>query len=163
MSAKSFNEVQEELKDISLKDMNKQNIYERYILYGTVAELNNPAVMDKIIRYDLLEFIIRKLDIITVNKQHIQEMLNSKCFQDNYSIKSGRIEKVEKVPDISIPNDCERLIITIRDADNNLIQMKYIYAEEEHEKHLIKIGNNIKAIVQKSGNELYLLSFLKEI
>ena len=59
VKAITFEEVKNRLQNKNLEDYSKQDVFERYIVYGSEKELNNPTIQRLLIKHgytkDLLE------------------------------------------------------------------------------------------------------------
>lgn len=47
----TFEEVKHRLENKKLEDYSRQDIFERYIVYGSEEELNNPTIQRLLIKY----------------------------------------------------------------------------------------------------------------
>lgn len=124
----TYNEVIQRLKNIKLEDMKSQDIFDRFIIYGSICELNTYEIQKQIIKYDYTEYLVNILDEITTNETIIAEMLQSTCFKNNnYTIVTGTIENIEIIKKKELPNMFSCVIITILDSNTGkTLKVEYV-------------------------------------
>ena len=62
----TFEEVKHRLENKKLEDYSKQDVFERYIVYGSEEELNNPAIQRLLIKYGYTKELIEMANKILV-------------------------------------------------------------------------------------------------
>lgn len=162
-------EVMSRLKDKKLKEYSKLDLEERYIVYGTEQELEDPAIQRLLIKNNLYEELTDGADIIT-DKQVILELLQSNLFKDEHiSIIEGEILDIGR-----------EILVTLKDNTNiyySVVSIKDKATREQHKlkaqvfleakalnSYLEKIKpyyNNIVAIVSNTDDEKYIKCFMK--
>lgn len=165
-------QVMNKLKDVKLEDYTRDDLLDRYIVYGTEQELQDPTIQRALINNDLHIDLLDMIDIIT-DKQAIQDLLNSNIFEDkNISTMYGNISSIqfacESESNFKKDNDmiCYTIVNFI-DKDgtehrlyghtfNNLQDMGV------HRQTLEPYYNNIVLVVESSDDKLYAMGFLKK-
>ena len=113
----TYNELMERLKNVPLEQYTPEDIFHRYIAYGTVAELNNITIQSLIIKNGYTEYLVNILGEMTTNESIIAEMLKSGCFNKDYSIKRGTIEDIQLIKIKELPSTFVGANITLVDAE----------------------------------------------
>lgn len=113
----TYRAVMERLKNVPLEQYSPEDIYQRYILYGTTKELSNTKIQSLIIENGYTEYLVKLLEELPTNETIIAQMLNSECFKKNYSIKRGIIEDIETIRDIEEPSTLRYINITLFDIE----------------------------------------------
>lgn len=162
-------EVMNRLKDKKLEEYSKLDLEERFIVYGTEQELEDPIIQHILIKNNLYEELIDGIDIIT-DKQVILELLQSNLFQDEHiSIIEGEILDIGK-----------EILVTLKDNTNIYFSVVSIKDKTTGEQHKLKAQvfletkalnsylekikpyyNNIVAIVSNTDDETYIKCFMK--
>ena len=114
----TYNKLMEKLKDIPLEKMTSLDIFNRYIIYGTIEELNTPKIQILVIRYGYVEYLVNKLKKIKTNETVITEMLKSESFKRNYTIKRGIVKNIEISKLEEFSNAFNRAYIELLDTTN---------------------------------------------
>ncbi len=143
----TYNKLMEKLKDIPLEKMTSLDIFNRYIIYGTIEELNTPKIQILVIRYGYVEYLVNKLKKIKTNETVITEMLKSESFKRNYTIKRGIVKNIEISKLEEFSNTFNRAYIELLDTTNKekcLIE----YVDNE---------NNINNLFKKTYIEKYVI------
>lgn len=152
----TYNKLMEKLKDIPLEKMTSLDIFNRYIMYGTIEELNTPKIQILVIRYGYVEYLVNKLKEIKTNETIITEMLKSESFKRNYTIKRGIVKNIEISKLKEFSNTFNRAYIELLDTtnkekclieyvdneDNINNQFKKIYIE----KYVIVVVQNMETV-----------------
>ena len=71
----TLEEVKERLKNKSLKDYTDVDILDRYIVYGTEEELNNPEIQKALLQHGYIKELFEMTNFIT-DKQVIYDILH---------------------------------------------------------------------------------------
>lgn len=165
-------QVMNRLKDIKLEDYTRDDLLDRYIVYGTEQELQDPTIQRALINNDLHIELLDMIDIIT-DKQAVQDLLNSNLFEDkNIRTMEGNIAAIQFAceSDSNFKKDNDTICYTIvnfKDKDgsehrlyghtfNNLQDMG------THREALEPYYNNIVLVVESSDDKLYAMGFLKK-
>ena len=85
-NVKTYEKVINELKNIKLADMTKQQVFDRFIAYGNEEELNNPEIQKVLIQNGYANELMHMVTIIT-DEEVIKMLYQSKSLE-NYN-KSG--------------------------------------------------------------------------
>ena len=101
----TYEKVKNELKNIKLADMTKEQVFDRFIAYGTREELNNPEIQKVLIQNGYANELMDMVTIIT-DEEVIKMLYKSRVFE-NYNqcgirLYHGQISEiiVEKNDDI---------------------------------------------------------------
>lgn len=101
----TYEKVKNELKNIKLADMTKEQVFDRFIAYGTREELNNPEIQKVLIQNGYASELMDMVTIIT-DEDVIKMLYKSRAFE-NYNqcgirLYHGQISEiiVEKNDDI---------------------------------------------------------------
>ena len=81
-----YEEVKEKLKNMKWEEMNKKDVFDRYIAYGNYEELNNPEIQKLLIKNGYANELMDMVTIIT-DEEVIKMLYQSKALE-NYN-KSG--------------------------------------------------------------------------
>ncbi len=65
--ATTFEEVKRRLENKELEDYSKQDVFERYIVYGSEKELNNPIIQRLLIKHRYTKELIKMATNISNN------------------------------------------------------------------------------------------------
>lgn len=101
----TYEKVKNELKNINLADMTKQQVFDRFIAYGDREELNNPEAQKVLIQNGYANELMDMVTIIT-DEEVIKMLYKSKIFenykQSGIKLFHGKISEiiVEKNDDI---------------------------------------------------------------
>lgn len=165
-------QVMNKLAHTKLEDYTRDDLLDRYIVYGTQQELQDPTIQRALINNDFHIDLLDMVDIIT-DKQAIQDLLNSNIFEDKKILTmEGNISAIqfacESESNFKKDNDmiCHT-IVNFKDADgtehklyghtfNNLQDMG------THRETLEPYYNNIVLVVESSDDKLYAMGFLKK-
>lgn len=165
-------QVMNKLADTKLENYTRDDLLDRYIVYGTQQELQDPTIQRALINNDFHIDLLDMVDIIT-DKQAIQDLLNSSIFEDkNIRTMEGNISAIQFAceSDSNFKKDNDMICYTIvnfKDADgtehklyghtfNNLQDMG------THRETLEPYYNNIVLVIESSDDKLYAMGFLKK-
>lgn len=79
----TYEKVKNELKNVNLADMTKQQVFDRFIAYGNSEELNNPEIQKVLIQNGYANELMDMVTIIT-DEEVIKLLYQSKAFE-NYT------------------------------------------------------------------------------
>ncbi len=159
----TYNEVMERLKNVPLEQYTSEDIFQRYIAYGTVAELTDTKIQSLIIQNGYTEYLVNILSEITTNETIITEMLNSSCFKKDYSIKRGIIEDIQIMNNKELPSGFVCANITLLDTETKeRYKIEYIDEEERINAQFKRayIDKYITVVVQNMENINRLCCFI---
>lgn len=160
----TYNEVMERLKNVPLEKYTPEDIFQRYIAYGTVEELTDTKIQSLIIKNGYIEYLVNILGEMTTNETIIAEMLKSNCFKENYTIKRGTIEDIQLTKIKELPSIFNRANITLLDAETKeRYQIEYVDDEDKINTQFRRTytGKYITVIVHKMEKVNRLCCFLK--
>ena len=90
-----FEEVQNRIKNKTLDELSSQDIFDRYFVYGTEEEQNNPVIQKLMIEHGYAGSLLDTIDIITDEEVEIK-LLESKINESiNLKLVKGYIKKIE--------------------------------------------------------------------
>lgn len=162
-------EVMSRLQGKQLEDYSKLDLEERFIVYGTDQELEEPKIQHLLIKNDLYEELIDGIDIIT-DKQIIQELLQSDLFKDKHiSIIQGEVLNIGKEILVTLKNNTNIYysVVSIKDiatGEQYKLKAQVFLETKALNSYLEKIKpyyNNIVAIVSNTDDETYIKCFIK--
>lgn len=165
-------QVMNRLKDIKLEDYTRDDLLDRYIVYGTEQELQDPTIQRALINNDLHIELLDMIDIIT-DKQAVQDLLNSNLFEDkNIRTMEGNISAIQFAceSDSNFKKDNDMICYTIvnfKDTDGNEHRLyghtfNNLQDMGAHREALEPYYNNIVLVVESSDDKLYAMGFLKK-
>ena len=162
--------VMNKLKNVKLEDYSKDDLLERYIVYGSESELKEQSIQRTLINNDLHIELLEMVDIIT-DGGAIQDLLKSDLFKNkSMHTMEGIISDIQYYceSDSNFKKDmiCHT-IIEFEDVNGNKHQMYgHIFNNLEdlqaHRTALEPYYNNIVLVVEECENQLYVVGFLKK-
>lgn len=161
--AVTLNEVKARLEGVKLEDMTEQDLFDRYIAYGTPEELNNTEIQRQLIKYGYLEYLIHIVNKLEVTEEIIGEMTSSELFETKgYMIKRGTIEHIEIAKHKWLPEDYIWLVFEVQDENKQeQYTLKYLHVKQKFKRRLKTLKEKqIMAIVEQKDGELYVVCFL---
>ena len=168
----TYEKVKNELKNVNLADMTKQQVFDRFIAYGNSEELNNPEIQKVLIQNGYANELMDMVTIIT-DEEVVKLLYQSKAFE-NYAQSGIRLYhgklleiKTEKNNDIFNINyeflEFERMgrnfIGDIAFLEDEINQIKSEI--EPYKDKLIAVCDFNSQ--RKSSEKYHLKCFLKEI
>lgn len=127
----TYNEVMKRLKDVPIEKYSSEDIFQRYIAYGTAEELTDTKIQRLIIQNGYTEYLVNILGEMTTDETIVDEMLKSECFKKDYSIKQGTIEDIQFIDDKEIPSTFKCVNIILLDTEaKERYQIQYVDEEE---------------------------------
>ena len=164
----TYKEVLERLKDVKLEEYTKQDVLERYVVYGSEVELNSPAIQRLLIKYDFIDSFIDTVEIIE-DKEVIKDLLANEVVQNNNIIIDGEIVKIDKHSFITCNGtDIYCSVITLKDRHTSkLYEVKHQLLLDEkslvnYKKKMQPYAKNVAAIVRQKDNYSLLRCYLKK-
>lgn len=126
----TYNQLMERLKNVPLEQYTPEDIFQRYIAYGTAEELADTKIQHLIIKNGYAEYLVNILGEMTTNETIITEMLSSDCFKKDYAIKRGTIQDIQIMKIEELTGKFSRARITLLDAET---KERYVveYVDEE--------------------------------
>lgn len=79
----TYAEVEERLKNVPLEQMSAQDVFDKYIGFGTYEDYNNIEIQKLLIKHNFVEWLIYGVSTIIKDKEIIEGILTSKVLQDN--------------------------------------------------------------------------------
>lgn len=152
-------------KDIKLKDMDKEDIFHRYIVMGSNEEQNNPEVQRVMAQYGYIDELTDMVDTIT-DSEVINYILSSNLFDNkNLTLMEGKIINIKFIEDYDLPIDFNLGIIDFLDKKTNKLvlikTMCYIPENTSFKDKIEKLKNDtIQIIIENMNDEMKLRCFL---
>ena len=167
----TYEKVTKDLKNINLKDMTKEQVFDRFIVYGNNEELNNPEIQKILIKNGYVEELLNMVTIIT-DDEVIKLLYKSNVFE-NYN-HSGIVLFHGKISEIKTEKNDDIFNINFEFTKfNNTGQLFVREAFTEDEINQIKkeiepYKDNLIAVCDfnpkgKSSEKYHLKCLLKEI
>ena len=160
----TYNQVMERLKDVPLEHYSSEDIFQRYIAYGTAEELTDTKIQHLIIQNGYTEYLVNILGEITTDETIVTEMLKSECFKKDYSIKRGTIEDIQIIDNKAIPSTFKCANITLLDTETKeQYQIQYVDDEDKINAQFKRtyINKYITVVVHNMESINRLCCFLK--
>ena len=163
-------QVVNRLKNVKLEDYSKDDLLERYIVYGSESELKEPSIQKALINNELHIELLDMVDIIT-DVGAIRELLQSNLF-NNKSMRTmeGIISDIQYYCESNSKSNNDIIchtIVKFEDVNGNNHQIyghtfNNLEDVQAHRKALESYYNNIVLVVEESENQLYVVGFLKK-
>lgn len=164
----TFAEIKRKIQGKKIEELTKEEIADRYIMYGNEQELKQPQIQKQFIKYGYIEELTDMVTIIT-DKQVIQQILQSNLFEKNKNLilKRGQLKKIrfehfEELADVLVS------MFTFKDTDGKVIKLYgHIFSInniEDIHKYREEISthrDNIIVLLDNRNNKMYLRCFLK--
>ena len=100
----TFEEVQNRIKNKTLEELSSQDIFDRYFVYGTEKEQNNPVIQKLMIEHGYTGPLLDTIDIIT-DKEVEMKVLKSRINESiNLKLVKGYLKKIEAT-EVILDND----------------------------------------------------------
>ena len=132
----TYNEVMQRLKNKKLKDMKPQDIFDRYIAYGTEEELNTPEIQQLLIQHNYTRELLEMLDFIT-DKRVIADILKSNLLNNGNIISMQGQAEMWVIEHLQEPK--ERMLsfrIISNNADKRtLIKGPTIFSQKDYNQY----------------------------
>ena len=168
----TYEKIQKNLKNVKLEDMTKQEIFDRFIAYGSYEEINNSKIQKLLIKNGYANELLDMVTIIT-DEEVIKMLYENRVFEKNNETEirlyHGKLLeiKAEKNDDIFNMNyEFLEFKIMGRHFSGDIVfsedEINQIKAEiEPYKDNLIAVCDFNSQ--RKSSEEYHLKCFLKEI
>ena len=164
----TFAEIKRRIQGKKIEELTKEEIADRYIIYGDEQELKQPQIQKQFIKYGYIEELTDMVTIIT-DKQVIQEILKSNLFEKNKNIilKRGRLAKIrfehfEELADVLVS------MFTFKDTNGKIIKLyghifsiNNIEDIRKYREEISEYRENVIVLLENRNNKMYLRCFLK--
>lgn len=156
-------QVEQRLKNKPQEQWTKDDVFDRYVGYGSPEEIENPEVQKLFIKHGLYDELINLVNNVITDKEVVEKILNSNIFEKKELKKiRGKIKdiKIFEIEDDKI--DELKQISIIFEKENNAEQLliKDFCLTSEIDKYLQdknKYKNKmIITIIEEDKNELIL-------
>ena len=122
----TFEQIEQRLKNKPQEQWTKDDVFDRYVGYGSPEEIENPEVQKLFIKHGLYDELINLVNNVITDKEVIEKILNSNIFEKKELKKiRGKIkdinifeiedDKIDELKQISIifekENNAEQLLI----------------------------------------------------
>ena len=156
-------QVEQRLKNKPQEQWTKDDVFDRYVGYGSPEEIENPKVQKLFIKHGLYEELINLVDNIITDKEVVEKILDSNILKNKDIRKiTGKIKEM-KIFDIEDDNIDElKEVSIIFEEEDTLKQIKikdFVLTSntENYLKDRKKYNStNIIAIVEKKDDNLIL-------
>ncbi len=156
-------QVEQRLINKPKEQWTKDDVFDRYIGYGSPEEIEDSDVQKLFIKYGLYEELINLVNNVITDKEVVEKILNSNIFEKKELKKiKGKIKdiKILEIEDENIDELKEVLIIFEKEDTLKQIKIKDFVLTSNTENYLKdrkKYNNtNITAIVEKKDANLIL-------
>ena len=162
----TFEQVEQRLKNKPQEQWTKDDVFDRYVGYGSPEEVENPEVQKLFIKHGFFDELINLVNNVITDKEVVEKILKSNIFKKN------ELKKIRgKIKDINISEieddkiDELKQISIIFEKENNAGQLliKDFCLTSEIDKYLLdknKYKNKMTiAIIEEDKNELILKCF----
>lgn len=159
--------IMENYKDVKLEDMDKEDLFHRYIVMGSEEEQNDPIIQMALIKNGYAEEFIgfSGVKFITDNEV-IEGIKNSKIFENkNIKLIRGKIESIafRETDDDLDEFNYATMKFQDKDTSEELLIIDFCFKpdNDKYEKEISKYKDDITAIIEYKNNENHLMCFLK--
>ncbi len=162
----TYEQIEQRLKNKPQEQWTKDDVFDRYVGYGSPEEIENTEVQKLFIKHDLYDELINLVNNVIIDKEVVEKILNSNIFEKKElkkvrgkikDIKFFEIEddKIDELKQISIifeeENNAEQLLI--KDFCLTSEIDKYLQDKNKYKNKMII------TIIEKDKNELILKCF----
>lgn len=152
----TYNEVMEQIKNVPLEKMTKEQVFNRYVAYGRYEDFENVEIQKILCKYDLIEWLISSVSTIITDQSVIDDITSSTIVKSNeYQMLRGKIKSLELICSMDLPKGICLLSITIIGRTTKKeYKANYLYtkAEEKYKNEIEQnIGKPIIAVVKEQG------------
>ncbi len=165
----TYEQIEQRLKDKPQEQWTKDDVFDRYVGYGSPEEIEDPEVQKLFIKHELYDELINLVNNVITDKEVTEKILNSNVFENKELQKiKGKIKdlKVLDIEDDKI-DELKQISIIFEKEDNlEQIQIKdfcltsdvkqYLESKEKYENMVIT------AIIEKENKNLNLKCFCLE-
>ncbi len=159
----TYEQLEQRLKNKPEGQWTKDDVFDRYVGYGSPEEIKNPKVQKLFIKHGLYEELINLVDNVITDKEVVEKILNSNIFENKELKKiTGKIKdiKIFDIEDDNIDELKEVSIVFEKDDTSEQIKIKDFVLTSDTDNYLKdreKYNNtNITAIVEKEDDNLIL-------
>lgn len=156
-------------KDVKLEDMDKEDLFHRYIVMGSDEEQNDPIIQRALIKNGYAEEFIGFSGVkFITDKEVIDGIKNSNIFENkNIKLIRGKVENIEfREPDDEL-DDFNYATINFKEKDTSqellIIDLCYKPDNDKYKDEILKYKDDITAIIEYKNNENHLMCFLKKV
>lgn len=163
-------EVMNRLKNVKWEDYTKNDLLERYVIYGSESELQEPNIQKALINNDLHIELLDMVDMIT-DGGAIRDLLQSDLFKNkSMHTMDGTITGIQFACESDSNFKKNMICHTIVEFEDVYGNKHRIYGHtfnnledlQAHRTALEPFYNNIVLVVEESENQLYVVGFLKK-
>lgn len=159
----TFEQIEQRLKNKPQEQWTKDDVFDRYVGYGSPEEIENPEVQKLFIKHVFFDELINLVNNVITDKEVIEKILNSNIFEKKELKKiRGKIKEI-KIFDIEDDNidELKEVSIIFEEKDTSKqIKIKDFVLTSDTDNYLKdrkKYNNtNITAIVEKKDDNLIL-------
>lgn len=162
--------MEKNLKNKPTEQWTKEDVFDRYVGYGSQQEIETPEVQKLFVKFELFDELINLVNNIITEKEVVDKLLNSNIFENkNLQKIKGKIKEI-KILDIENDHMDElKQILIIFEKEDNLEQIQindfcltanikqYLQDKEKYK------NSEIIAIVEKEDKKLILKCFCNPI
>ncbi len=165
----TYEQIEQRLKNKPQDQWTKDDVFDRYIGYGSPEEIENPEVQKLFIKHELYEELINLVNNVIIDKEVVEKILNSNVFENKELQKiKGKIkdlkaldiedDKIDELKQISIIFEKEDNLEQIQIKDFCLTSdvKQYLESKKKYEDMVIT------AIIEKDNKNLNLKCFCLE-
>ena len=161
----TFEEVIERTKNKSLENYTNEDIFDRYIAYGTEEELNSPEIQKSLLQHGYVSELLELTNFIT-DKQVISDILHKYlCKIESTITIFGQAKEMWVIEHLQEPFE-KKLSFEFLDADTGekiVLEGPTIFTQEDYNKYknqFDKYKDDLIAIVKENNEKYKLLCFL---
>lgn len=159
-------DVQERIKDKKVENLTEEDIFERYIVYGTAEELKDPEIQKLLIEHGYIDELTSIITSVITDNEVIDKILTSNFVEEeNILVKVGKIKNIYFDEDDELPSDTNWMYIEFIDKNGSEIKLKDIHIKTESqdfENELDKYKDDELTILATNiNNEMKLKCVLK--
>ncbi len=166
----TYEQVEQRLKNKPQEQWTKNDVFDRYVGYGSLEEMENSEVQKLFIKYELYEELVNLVDNVITDKEVVEKVLNSNIFEKKELQKiKGKIKEINvlEIEDDKI-DELKQILITF-EKENGIeqVQINDFCLTSDIKQYLgdkVKYENRmITAIVEENNEKLNLKCFCLEI
>lgn len=165
----TYEQVEQRIKNKPIEEWTKEDVFDRYIAYGTEEEINTPKIQQVLLQHGYIKELFEMTNFIK-DEQVISDILHKYLHKvDGSIIIFGKVRDIWIIEHLEEPKE-RKLVFDFIDTDTNEIVTivgTVVFTQEELDdylKQLNKYKNNLIALVIKQednkNTQYALLSFL---
>ncbi len=89
----TYEQIEQRLKNKPQEQWTKDDVFDRYVGYGSPEEIENPEVQKLFIKHGLYEELINLVNNVIADKEVVEKILNSNIFEKKRIKKNKRKNK----------------------------------------------------------------------